>query len=221
MKNKGWKKALISVLLIAVLSTLSLAGCAKKFDAGGYIKSALDAMNKGEFADYAKLTDTTVEEVEQEYNRMLDSSIEQFANTAMSEELLQQYRTLFADVYKATKYEVKSVEQDGDNYLVEVEYEPLTVFDNIDNVLADTSSKFVEDWVAKTQSGEIDNEKDSMEQKLYETILGALRELVDTPTYGPKETRTMTVKYNETDKIYEANEDELVNLERALLNNKL
>ena len=69
------KKTIVTALSLAFIVCFS-TGCALfGFDASGYVKACLDANMHGEFDEYASITNSSVEEVEQLYNDFLDDDL--------------------------------------------------------------------------------------------------------------------------------------------------
>ena len=77
----------------------TVAGCGK-FDAAGYVTACLDLLTQGETEQYMKLTDRTKEQAEQDYEDNIDSMMEGMGEVGLSDELTENYRTLYKDIYK-------------------------------------------------------------------------------------------------------------------------
>ena len=126
MKMTKMKKVFVTCLAgIMVMATV--AGCGK-FDAAGYVTACLDLLTKGETEQYMKLTDRTKEQAEQDYEDNIDSMMEGMGEVGLSDELTENYRTLYKDIYKKAKYTVTGAEKmkDKDGYTVTVEVEQMT-----------------------------------------------------------------------------------------------
>ena len=99
---KHTKKALVA-LVMAVLMVAMTACSGSKFDASSYVQSCLDVLTKGEKDEYMELTGRTEEEATQDYEDNLQAMVDEMASIGITDEsLLEQYRTIFADLMKMT-----------------------------------------------------------------------------------------------------------------------
>lgn len=145
------------LLLFAMTAAFYVTGCTMTdFDASGYIKACLDANTHGEFAEYADITKTSVEEVEALYNQNIDTEISYLDSYNISEEKKEEFRTLFIDIYKNFKYEVgEATRNEDDSYSVPVTTYKLQIFKDImtegETYLTDYAQKEVDAGRTPTQ----------------------------------------------------------------------
>ena len=116
--------SIVAIMLVVVMGLLAGCGKIKKFDAGAYTKSCLDAMYKAEFGEYTKITKISEEEAQEDYDDNIEAIVGQFNSLGLSEELVAGYKQFFIDLLKNTKYTIKEVREDDDkNFEVDVEVE--------------------------------------------------------------------------------------------------
>lgn len=184
MKRTNAKK--LSIFLLFILVT----GCTPSFDASAYIKACLDANTHGEFAEYADITKTSVEEVEALYNKGIDTEISYLDSYNISDEKREEFRALFVDIYKSFKYEVgEAVRNDDDSYSVPVTTYKLQIFKDImsegEAYLTDYAQKEVDAGRTPTQE-QLEEEALNYMYDTMKANLGALE-------YGEAVTITVTV----------------------------
>lgn len=189
MKRTNAKKLSIFLLFILV-TTCTVTGCTPSFDASAYIKACLDANTHGEFAEYADITKTSVEEVEALYNKGIDTEISYLDSYNISDEKREEFRALFVDIYKSFKYEVgEAVRNDDDSYSVPVTTYKLQIFKNImsegEAYLTDYAQKEVDAGRTPTQE-QLEEEALNYMYDTMKANLGALE-------YGEAVTITVTV----------------------------
>lgn len=185
------RKIRIMVMAFALTAIMVLTtACGSKFDASGYVKACLDVVTRGEKEEYMKLTKRTEEEAEQDYQDAVDSLIGDIDDGSLTDEMQEKYETLFEDILKKTKYEVKEAVEDGDNFTVDVEVEQLTgVFNGVvDELNAEAEAYYAE----MIESGEDVTEEEALawvNETLYNIIAGNLEKA----TYNEKQTVTVHV----------------------------
>lgn len=189
MKRTNAKKLSIFLLFILV-TACTVTGCTPSFDASAYIKACLDANTHGEFAEYADITKTSVEEVEALYNKGIDTEISYLDSYNISDEKREEFRALFVDIYKSFKYEVgEAVRNDDDSYSVPVTTYKLQIFKNImsegEAYLTDYAQKEVDAGRTPTQE-QLEEEALNYMYDTMKANLGALE-------YGEAVTITVTV----------------------------
>lgn len=189
MKRTNAKKLSIFLLFILV-TACTVTGCTPSFDASAYIKACLDANTHGEFAEYADITKTSVEEVEALYNKGIDTEISYLDSYNISDEKREEFRALFVDIYKSFKYEVgEAVRNDDDSYSVPVTTYKLQIFKDImsegEAYLTDYAQKEVDAGRTPTQE-QLEEEALNYMYDTMKANLGALE-------YGEAVTITVTV----------------------------
>lgn len=189
MKRTNAKKLSIFLLFILV-TACTVTGCTPSFDASAYIKACLDANTHGEFAEYADITKTSVEEVEALYNKGIDTEISYLDSYNISDEKREEFRALFVDIYKSFKYEVgEAVRNDDDSYSVPVTTYKLQIFKDImsegEAYLTDYAQKEVDAGRTPTQE-QLEEEALNYMYDTMKANLGALE-------YGEAVTISVTV----------------------------
>ena len=201
MKMTKMKKVFVTCLAgIMVMATV--AGCGK-FDAAGYVTACLDLLTKGETEQYMKLTDRTKEQAEQDYEGM--------GEVGLSDELTENYRTLYKDIYKKAKYTVTGAEKmkDKDGYTVTVEVEQMTgLFDGLED---EVTNRVMEEMANLTP----DTTEDEINELVFQTMYDVLQERVDAISYN--DPQTVTVEVLGEDGVYSITDDGYTDLDDALI----
>lgn len=205
----------IAVLLAAVLVTGLLAGCGSSFDASAYIKALMDNSYKNDSTGIVKQKIGTKEEAEALYESGLDAELEQLVEAAnMSEELQEEYRAVFADMFKKADYTVGEAEKQEDNsYVVTVSYRQMKIFEPAFASYQEKLNTLSEEWLNMAE------DEAPTEEEMYETVFTILKdcmkEALEDPDYADEASTTVHVELN-SDNEYEPNEDELYGLESLL-----
>ena len=209
IKMKKMKK-MLAVCLTVVMVAATAVGCGK-FDAEGYVAACLDLLTKGETEQYTKLTGRTEEQAEQDYENNIDAMMEAMGELNLSEDLENNYRTLYKDIYKSAKYTVTGSEKmtDKDGYTVTVEIEQITgLFDGLEDEV----------------TNRVMNEKDSLtpditeaevNELVFQIMYDVLNERMDAITYNEPE--TVTVEVVGEDGVYSITEEGYTILDDALI----
>lgn len=156
---KNTKKISILFLLTCMMAVLT-TGCGLDFDASGYVQACLDANTHGEFEAYAEITNTSLEEVEQQFNERMDDEIAYLDAYHIDQDRKDKFRTLFTDMYGSFKYEVgEAVKNDDGSYSVPVTTYKLMVFKDILNA--------VETYMMDYAQKEIDAGRTPTENEIY------------------------------------------------------
>lgn len=199
MKRTNAKKLSIFLLFILV-TACAVTGCTPSFDASAYIKACLDANTHGEFAEYADITKTSVEDVEALYNKGIDTEISYLDSYNISDEKREEFRALFVDIYKSFKYEVgEAVRNDDDSYSVPVTTYKLQIFKDImsegEAYLTDYAQKEVDAGRTPTQE-QLEEEALNYMCDTMKANLGALEyaeAVTITVTVSPSQQNSQTV----------------------------
>ena len=127
-------------------------GGVSSMDASIYVRGLINLTFLGQFdEDYLKLVDSDEAESQENYDGNLDVDADNFAYyyaiDTVSDDLREQIRQLYKDMYAKSKFEVKdAVKADSTTYSVEVVIEPLDIYQRVDSVLEDTMTAFSEQY---------------------------------------------------------------------------
>lgn len=208
---KTLKKALVTGL-VAVMMVVNLAGCGK-FDAAAYVESCLDLLTKGETEQYMKMTGSSKEQAESDYESNIDAMMTEMDQFNLSDELSNSYRQLFKDVYAKAKYTVKDAEKmdDKDGYYVTVEIEQMTgLFNGIQEELMTEFTEWANSFDADTYPTE-----DEMYEQMYQMMYDLMSARLDSITYNdPQE---VVVEVIGEDNVYSISDGSMTELDEALL----
>lgn len=209
MKMTKMRKVFVTCLAgIMVMATV--AGCGK-FDAAGYVTACLDLLTKGETEQYTKLTDRTKEQAEQDYEDNIDSMMDAMGEVGLSDELNENYRNLYKDIYKKAKYTVTGAEKmDGkDGYTVTVEVEQMTgLFDDLQDEVTNRVMDEIENLSADTTEEELN-------ELVFQIMYDVLQERIDSISYN--DPQTVTVEVVGEDGVYSITDEGYTDLDEALI----
>lgn len=212
------KRGTMGTILVVLLAVGMLVGCGKKFDAKGYTQAVLDVSYKGETEKYMELTDSSMEDAEAVFTDNLDLTMEAFEEWGMSEELFEKYKELIGDLIKQVKYTVgEAVETDDGNFTVDVEVEPITIFDDTFAEFNEQTTEYVNELTAKVQAGEAVPSDEEIQNTIYEMYYNILREALDAGlNYGDPQTITVHVNLGD-DKVYSIPEEDMQDLDNLTI----
>lgn len=204
------KKKLLALLMVVVMATLTACGGFSTEDAKDYVQATLDASYKGEFNAFVEVTDATMEESEQMYNENIDNTMAQsgFGDLGLSEELVANYRQLFIDLMKASKYTVGEATETDNGFAVEVTVEPLECFVGLEADLTDV----LMDKVMAMDTFPTDEEITVLS---FECMYDLMLERLAAPAYGEATSVTVYISEN-ADGEYEISDSDLMTLDSAL-----
>lgn len=209
MKTKK-NTLIVTVIMIACLAT----GCSLfSFDASGYIKACLDANMHGEFEEYAKITNSSVEDIEKLYNDFLETDLSFLKQYNVNEEKEQQFRELFINLYKKTQYEVGEATKESDgSYTVPVTVHKMIIFKSVMETLEDDVTAWAESQVSSGTTPSTDEIYNFVLDYMYDKIAAE----VDNPTYDEPQTTSIKVSKN-SDNVYAVDQNELQSLFESLI----
>lgn len=193
--KKYSSKIIVSVMLVVAM--MSLTACSLfKFDATGYVQAVLDASTRGEFEEYIKLTKSTEQDAQAEFDEVLDAFMEEFDSVEISDELKDDYRQLYKDMLAKTKYTVSEATDSDDIYTVEVSVEPLNVFEGYSEETEEALTDYQNELSANYEdSGEVPSEEEIVEDT-FKIVYDVLKARVDGAINDPAQKVVVTVSKN-------------------------
>lgn len=179
------------------LLCLLLAGCAARFDAAALVQGNIDVVYRGVYdAAYLGQVGMTEEEAAAIYEDALQTEAAYFAgyfdiDTALAgDDVMPQLVELYRTVYAQTKYELGTVTEDGEDYLVELTVYPIDVFRRF---IDEDSENFMQTWREKLASAEFaDKTEQEIEAAWAADLIAAVSARVD--TLGYLEPQTIQVR---------------------------
>lgn len=200
----------IALALVCVMLVGILGGCGAKFDAAAYLQATLDNSYKNDSSGLVKLKLGTAEEAAKIYEEGIDTEIDAFLQGFnVSEELEQEFRNAFKDMFSKVKYTVGAAEKQKDgSYNVKVTYEKMVIF-----------APMMEDYLASVMSLQGDPTvaslpQDQQMEKLLELMKDSLKVAMGAITY--EEPAELTIRIELKDKLYTPNKNDLAKLEMSL-----
>lgn len=212
------KKKEISGIILIVIMTLLLVGCTADFDAEGYTKAVLDVSYKNQTEQYVELTESTEKDAEQIFEQNLDAMVEEFGGLMLSEELMENYRGLFADMMKQVKYEVgEAIKDEEQNYTVNVTICPMRIFDDTYAVFQQEAEAYAREISDGALNGNAVPTEEEMQNHVFELYYQILKNaLEDEVQYGDPETVTVHVNRDE-DNIYSIPKEDIAALDEKTI----
>lgn len=194
------------LLLSAILLVFS-SGCSQFFDRSGYIQDMLDATYKGKFEEYARITDSTVGEIESDYNDFIQHETEVFLRYAglsqddvIPNDLLDQIAQAIKELYSQVRYTVNESDRDGN---VTINIEPLDVY----NGLYPEFLAFNQEFRQRNNNYEFQDYTDEEFTREYlSPLIQLLTEYAAAPTYREPVTVIVNVFLSDNGKYVISNE---------------
>lgn len=167
-------KKFTKLLLVVIAMIMLLPACGQSKEefteeaARSYVKFYLKAIMTGDVEDYSKLTGESEEDLEKQYEEILDSYKDELMSMAVFEDgAADQCLTSITKTLSSTKYEVGQAKKDEDgNYHVEVKVYP-----------SDVMKVFMTKFVGMIQSTGLDGDGGAV-------IAEALDRAVDEQSFG-------------------------------------
>lgn len=200
----------IALALVCVMMVGILGGCGAKFDAAAYLKATLDNSYKNDSSGLVKLKLGSAEEAAKIYEEGIDTEIEAFLEGInVSDELEQEFRGTFKDLFSKVKYTVGAAEKQRDgSYNVKVTYEKMVVFaPMMDDYLAAVMNLQGDPTIASLS-------QDQQMEKLMELMKDSMKTAMSSATY--EEPAELTIRIELENKLYTPNKNDLAKLEMAL-----
>lgn len=206
-EKKTISKKLLGIIIGTTVAVIALGAVAfwglnRDFKADKYVGVILDYTFKGKAKDSDGMFDqASHDQMKKQYGENITAFVENniTGGIAVDEEMKEKYTALCKDIFKAMKYEVKTVEKiSKDEYKVTVEYQAANIFETYMEMAAEEAGKMLD----KAHSGgeyrgtpeEINAQ---MEQEIIANDYTVLETAYEKVQYGDKETVVFTVKRGE------------------------
>lgn len=195
-------------MLLAAVMMLSLTACGEKkaaFDPQKYVEAALEAKFYRDYDAYAEQTGVTVEEAKKQLESEFEDSLrEQLAATGIqaTEEQIQEYFALEAEIRANVKFEVGTpVEDEDGNYTVRVTVTPYAGYYHFQN-------NFMTDLQNAVNEG-------ATEADYMDVLLESLRYSIDNPAITAGGFCELHLTYEMVDgvRMYTIEEDDVYTLD--------
>lgn len=177
-------------MLLAAVLTLGLIGCGQnKFDATAYVKAELDLLTRHDTEQYVKEMGVSEDEAEDIYEEIvatMNISEQIFGDEDMPDELEEGYEKWFMAALEKAKYTVMEAEEVDGDYIVNVEVEPLKIFEGVTDELTAQSTAYMTDLMTKAMNGEEVPSDEQINIDIFNMMLNILNEVLENPTYGEK-----------------------------------
>ena len=216
--NRKKVKKILAWMLIGVM-LFSMAGCGKKFDAAAYVKASLDLVTRHDVDQYVEVIGVDKEEAEEVYEEsitQLDDMAESMGDAGFPEELNDAFTEFIKSVMQKTKYTVKEAREDGDDIIVDVEVEPIMVFEGSQELLEESINEYVAEMQENVNNGAEVPTEDEIMLEVYTRFIDILNENLETAGYAEKTVISTKIIKN-SDGEYEIDEDSFVELGAALI----
>ena len=213
---KNIKRTAAALLVVALC--LVMAGCG--INAKDYTTESLNYSFKGTVTEeYAKMTNSTIEELNANHLEQRKSSYENFmgalgySSSAINEQSYAKVKDTFEKVYGAVKYEVVSTKQTEGGYEATVEYYPLKVSEIITNeALTAALLPVVEKY---KNAGEMTaDDAVALASEMSDVIMDLYTAGLEKVEYGDKQTVILNLTVN--DRMIALGSDQILTLEKLL-----
>ena len=68
--------AKINVIVVLIAFSLLVVGCGLFFNPSKYVRASFDALYKGQFEDYSKMTSSTIDQIERQYDTCCEAQVD-------------------------------------------------------------------------------------------------------------------------------------------------
>ena len=212
------KKRIAVVISLVLAMAFGLSGCGNDFNAAGYVKGSLDAIQTGTVTDeLAGLSQESKEELQSSIDEIRaetkESLIEAMGDQKenLTDKAKKSIDSAVDGLFANMKYEVaEEATKEDDKYIVNIKAYPMKCYDQFMEYL---NGDFMTEWTKKATK--YTSQKELL-QDMYEACFEKLAEYVNNTEYGDPKDMTITVSPN-SDGVYEANQDEVEKLVTVLM----
>lgn len=224
------KKIIAKINVVAILIAFSFlfVGCGLFFNPSKYVDAYVDAIYKGNFEDYSKMTSSTTDQIQKKYDACCESQVDVFAklfgftdesgNISVDDAIREQIKNLYKELYGKIEYTVEdSAEKIHDGYIVHVSVSPILIFEDRMNQV----NEFVDQYNSDVVSGKY-NDQNVYSQEFLNTlyqqkILEVFNSRVDDIRYGESENIDIRIMKNNDKNSYYINADDLVKFSKLVV----
>lgn len=224
------KKVIRNINIIAIFVAFSVffTGCGLFFNPSKYVKASFDALYKGDFEEYSKMTSATKDQIQKQYDSSCESQIDvltkMFCFTDDSKDInidasiREQIKDLYKELYNKIEYMVEdNAEKIEDGYIVHVSVSPMLVFeDSMDEV-----NEFVSQYNADILSGKYNDQNAYSEEFLntlyQQEILKIFKRKMNDVRYGEPENIDIRVMRNNDKNSNYINADDLLKFSQLII----
>lgn len=212
------KKKLALIISLMMAMAFGLAACGNDFDAAGYVRESLNAIQTGTVSDeLVNMSQENKEDLQASIDS-LRTETEQSLLTAMGDQQAnltdkakKSINEAVDGLFTKMKFEVaEEATKEDDKYIVTVKAYPMKCFGKFMDHL---NGDFLSEWTKKA-AGYTSQEK--LLKDMYEACFADLAEMVNNTEYGDPQDMTITVAPN-SDGIYEADQADVEKLVAVLL----
>lgn len=205
-----------AAFFVGILLVGSLSGCST-FDASAYVQAVLDNVYFNDSAGIVELGIGTEAEAAAIYDEGIETLVDVvLSSVTVSEELREEYRRFYKDLYSSVKYTVGEVtEIDDKTFEVTITCERLNVFADAIAAYEVKVGEMVAVWTEAALAGEEVPSDEEMNEQLFTAFKDCLTaELGDAVYDAPA---TVTVRVESVDNVWAPDQEDILNLEYALV----
>lgn len=205
----------VSVLFVGVLLLSTLAACAK-FDASAYVKAILVNSYYNDPSGIVEQGIGTAEEAASIYEQGIQAQMDaMLADTTISDELAEEYRQFYKDLYSKVKYTVgEATEVDENTIEVVVTYEKMNIFVNSMEVYQEMLGELVTSWTQIALTGGEVPTDEQMNEELFAVLKDCMVDALAEVSYC--EPATLTIRVELVDNVWTPNQEDLLKLEESV-----
>lgn len=205
----------VSVLITGILLLGTLAACAK-FEASPYVKAILDNSYYNDPSGIVEQGIGTEEDAAAIYEQGIQAQLDaMLTDTTISDELYEEYRQFYKDLYSSVKYTVgEATEVDENTIEVAVTYQKMNLFVNAMSAYEGMITELVTTWTETALSGGEVPSDEQMNEELFATLKSCMIDALANATYS--EDASLTIRVELKDDVWTPNQEDLMNLEYSL-----
>lgn len=217
--EKRKKRLAVAIVILNVF--MMLGGCSR-FDAVAYTQAVLDASYKNQTEHYIELVEVDKKAADAIFQNNLDTTMEEFKTEKLSEELENDYRTLFEAIIKQVKYTVgESKKEENGSYAVKISVKPMTLFDDTYQNFQKKAEEYAAEVTNSVMNGAAMPTDEEIQEHVYRLYYEILKAELDAGVnYAKAESLVIHVVKKE-DGGYEINRKDLQVLDGKLISRKV
>ncbi len=224
------KKVFAKINIIAVLVAFSFlaVGCGLFFDPSKYVRASFNALYKGQFEDYSKMTSSTIDQIERQYDTCCESQVDVFAklfgftdeagNVSVDDSTREQIKALYKELYGKIQYTVEdNSEKIQNGYVVHVSVSPMLIFEDSMNQVNEFVDQYNSDIVLGKYNDQSAYSQEFLNKLYQQKILEVFKNKINDVRYGESEKIDIRVMKNNDKNSNYINADDLAKFSKLVI----
>lgn len=224
------KRVIRKFNIVAILIAFSVlfTGCGLFFNSSKYVQASFDALYKGEFEEYSKMTSVAMDQLERQHDACCEAQIDVLAklfsftdeagNISVDNSTREQIKDLYKELYSKLEYTVEDKsEKIQDGYVVHVSVSPMLIFEDSMNEVNEFVSQYNVDILSGKYNDQNAYSQEALSTLYQQEILKVFKKKMDNIRYGEPEDISIRVMRNNDKNSNYINADDLQKFSQLII----